>query len=162
MRFAALVHDLGKATTPQEIWPSHHGHGERGVELINKLCDRLRIPNRYRELATLVSRYHLHCHRVEELSPTVILDKLEGLDAFRRPDRFDQFLLACEADARGRKGKEQMDYPQAGLFRNYREACLTVPTKSEDIQNLKGTEIADYIRAQRVEALKGVKAQEVV
>ena len=162
VRFAALVHDLGKATTPQEIWPSHHGHGERGVELIDKLCDRLRIPNRYRELATIVARYHLNCHRIEEMRPAVILGKLEGLDAFRRPDRFAQFLLACEADARGRKGKEQQDYRQAGLFMKYRSACLPVNTKSLDTRGLKGAQIAEYIRTKRVEAIKGVKEHEVI
>ena len=162
VRFAALVHDLGKATTPREIWPSHHGHGERGVELIDKLCDRLRIPNRYRELATVVSRYHLNCHRIDELSPKVVVGKLEGLDAFRRPERFDKFLLACEADARGRKGKERQDYPQAGMFRKYREACLSVDTKSLDIKDLKGAQIAECIRLQRIRAVKQVKMQEAV
>ncbi len=162
VRFAALVHDLGKATTPREIWPSHHGHGERGVELIDKLCDRLRIPNRYRELATVVSRYHLNCHRIDELSPKVVVGKLEGLDAFRRPERFDKFLLACEADARGRKGKERQDYPQAGMFRKYREACLSVDTKSLDIKDLKGAQIAERIHLQRIRAVKQVKMEEAV
>ena len=162
VRFAALVHDLGKATTPREIWPSHHGHGERGVELIDKLCDRLRIPNRYRELATVVSRYHLNCHRIDELSPKVVVGKLEGLDAFRRPERFDKFLLACEADARGRKGKERQDYPQAGMFRKYRKACLSVDTKSLDIKDLKGAQIAERIRLQRIRAVKQVKMEEAV
>ncbi len=162
VRFAALVHDLGKATTPQEIWPSHHGHGERGVELIDGLCERLRIPNRYRELATVVSRYHLNCHRIDELSPKVVVGKLEGLDAFRRPARFDKFLLACEADARGRKGKERQDYPQAGMFRKYREACLSVDTKSLDIKDLEGAQIAERIRLQRIRAVKQVKMQEAV
>ena len=162
VRFAALVHDLGKATTPREIWPSHHGHGERGVELINKLCERLRMPNRYRELATVVARYHLNCHRVEELSPRVVVGKLEGLDAFRRPERFDKFLLACEADARGRKGKEQLDYRQADLFRKYREVCLSVDTKSLDIQGLEGTQIAEHIRARRIEAIREARQQEAV
>ena len=160
VRFAALVHDLGKATTPQKIWPSHHGHGERGVELISELCERLRIPNRYRDLATIVARYHLNCHRIDEMSPAVILGKLEGLDAFRRPDRFAQFLLACEADARGRKGLEQRDYRQAELFMKYRAACLSVNTKSLDTQGLKGTQIAEHIRARRIEAIKEVKEQE--
>ena len=160
VRFAALVHDLGKATTPQEIWPSHHGHGERGVELIDKLCDRLRIPNRYRELATVVSRYHLNCHRIDELSPKVVVGKLEGLDALRRPERFDKFLLACEADARGRKGKERQDYPQADMFRKYREACLSVDTKSLDIEDLEGAQIAERIRLRRIQAIKQVKMQE--
>ncbi|MDE0286214.1 MAG: multifunctional CCA addition/repair protein [Gammaproteobacteria bacterium] len=161
VRFAALVHDLGKGTTPQQVLPKHHGHEERGVALINNLCDRLRIPNRYRDLAVLVSRYHLHCHRIRELKPATVLRALEGLDALRRTERFDLFLLACTADARGRKGMEQQDYPQADLFRKYREACLAVTTNSEDIQGLKGAGIADYIRAQRLEAIKEVKAQEV-
>ena len=160
VRFAALVHDLGKGTTPQRSWPRHHGHEERGVELINGLCDRLRIPRRYRELAVLVSRYHLDCHRINEMKATTVMRKLEGLDAFRRPERFDQFLLACEADARGRKGKEQQDYPQAGIFRKYRAACLTVTASSEDIRNLKGTEIAEHLRAQRIEAIRKVKREE--
>ena len=161
VRFAALVHDLGKGTTPQQVLPKHHGHEERGVALINNLCDRLRIPNRYRDLAVLVSRYHLHCHRIRELKPATVLRALEGLDALRRTERFDLFLLACTADARGRKGMEQQDYPQADLFRRYREACLAVTTNSEDIQGLEGAGIADYIRAQRLEAIKEVKAQEV-
>lgn len=162
VRFAALVHDLGKATTPQAIWPSHHGHETRGVKLINNLCGRLRIPNRYRELAILVSRYHLNCHRIRELKPATVLRKLEGADAFRRSDRFDRFLLACEADARGRKGKENMDYPQAELFRKYRAACLSVDTKPADFQDLKGKQIADHIRARRIEAIKQVREQEAV
>ena len=162
VRFAALVHDLGKATTPQETWPSHHGHEERGVEPINKLCERLRIPNRYRELAVLVSRYHLDCHRINEMKATTILRKLEGLDAFRRPERFDRFLLACEADARGRKGWELEDYPQAGLFRKYRDACLAVDTKPEDFRGLEGPQIAERIRMLRVEAIRKVKREETI
>ena len=162
VRFAALVHDLGKAATPQKIWPSHHGHGERGVELISELCERLRIPNRYKDLAIIVARYHLNCHRIDEMSPTVVLGKLEGLDAFRRPDRFARFLLACEADARGRKGLEQRDYRQAELFMKYRAACLSVNTKSLDTQDLKGTQIAERIRAQRIEAIKEIKKQEAL
>ena len=113
------------------------------MELINELCDRLHIPNRYRDLACLTSRYHLNCHRAHELRPAVALGTLEGLDAFRRPERFDRFLLACEADARGRKGKELEDYPQAGLFRKYRDACLAIDTKSADFNGLKGPQIAE-------------------
>ena len=162
VRFAALVHDLGKATTPREIWPRHHGHGERGVELIDRLCKRLHIPNRYRELAILVSRYHLNCHRIGELSPRVVVGKLEGLDAFRRPERFDKFLLACEADARGRKGKQDQRYPQADLFRKYRFACLSVDTKSLDLEGLDGARIAEMIRTQRIDAIKQAQMQEAV
>ncbi len=160
VRFAALVHDLGKTATPRELLPSHHGHEQRGVELINKLCDRLRIPNKSRELAILAARYHMNCHRIRELSPAVALKKLEGLDAFRRPQRFEQFLLVCEADARGRKGKEPQDYPQAGLFRKYRDACLTVDTGYPDLDKLSGKQIAERIRAQRIQAIREVKAME--
>ena len=162
VRFAALVHDLGKGTTPQQVLPKHHGHEERGVALINNLCERLRIPNRYRELAVLVSRYHLDCHRINEMKATTVLRKLEGLDAFRRPERFDRFLLACEADARGRKGKELEDYPQAGLFRKYLDACLALDTNSTDFLDLEGPQIAERIRMQRTEAIRKVKQGEAV
>jgi len=162
VRFAALVHDLGKGTTPRQVLPKHHGHEERGVALINNLCDRLRIPNRYRDLAVLVSRYHLDCHRINEMKATTVLRKLEGLDAFRRPERFDRFLLACEADARGRKGKELEDYPQAGLFRKYLDACLALDTNSTDFLDLEGPQIAERIRMQRTEAIRKVKQGEAV
>lgn len=162
VRFAALVHDLGKGTTPKQVLPKHHGHEERGVALINNLCDRLRIPNRYRDLAVLVSRYHLDCHRINEMKATTVLRKLEGLDAFRRPERFDRFLLACEADARGRKGKELEDYPQAGLFRKYLDACLALDTNSTDFLDLDGPQIAERIRMQRTEAIRKVKQGEAV
>ena len=162
VRFAALVHDLGKAETPPEKLPGHHGHEARGVELINGLCDRLHIPNRYRDLAVMVSRYHLHCHRIRELKPATVLRALEGLDAFRRPERFDRFLIACTADARGRKGMERQDYPQAGLFGKYRDECLAIDTKSADFKGLKGAQIAERIRAKRIAAIKTVKARELI
>src|SRR5580700_7448907 len=98
VRFAALVHDLGKATTPQDEWPSHRGHEERSVSLIEALANRLRLPGEYRDLAVIVARYHGIVHRAFELKPTTILEFLERADAFRRPERFAQALLACEAD----------------------------------------------------------------
>ena len=84
VRFAALMHDLGKGTTPESEWPSHHGHEARGVKLVDGVCDRFRIPNKYRELARLVSKYHLDCHRIQQMKPETVLKKLEQLDAFRR------------------------------------------------------------------------------
>ena len=116
VRFAALTHDLGKGTTPPSEWPRHIAHEQRGVALVEALCDRLKIPNAYRELAVLVSRYHLDAHRVTELRDNTLLELLERLDAFRRPARFEQWVLACEADARGRKGLENREYPQADLL----------------------------------------------
>jgi len=153
VRFAALVHDLGKAATPRAQWPAHRDHEARGVELVNHLCDRYRIPKKYRDLAVIVTRHHLDCHRVAELRPVTIINKLESMDAFRRPDRFEQFLLACEADARGRKGLEQCAYPQAGRFRDLLAAANRIDTKSLPINELDGKDMGEAIRQLRIEAV---------
>jgi tRNA nucleotidyltransferase (CCA-adding enzyme) len=153
VRFAALTHDLGKGTTPPEEWPRHIAHEQRGVGLVEGLCDRLRIPNAYRELAVLVSRYHLDAHRVEELRATTLLDLLEHLDAFRRPGRFEQFVLACEADARGRKGLENRDYPQADHLRRARAAAAGVTLEPAERDGLDGRQIAEKLRQARLAAL---------
>jgi tRNA nucleotidyltransferase (CCA-adding enzyme) len=153
VRFAALTHDLGKGTTPPAQWPRHIAHEQRGVELVDKLCDRLRIPNAYRELAVLASRYHLEAHRVAELRDTTLLDLIEHLDAFRRPQRFEQFVLACEADARGRKGLEDRDYPQAEHLRRARAAAAGVTLEPADRDGLNGQQIAEQLRRARLAAL---------
>lgn len=153
IRFAALVHDLGKGLTPKEQWPGHHGHEERSVGLIHALCDRFHIPGKYRELAVIVARHHLECHRIRELRPETILKKLEAIDALRRPERFQQYLIACEADARGRQGMEDQDYPQAQLFRHYLEAATRVDTTPLRDQGLDGTAMAEAIRKKRIAAI---------
>jgi tRNA nucleotidyltransferase (CCA-adding enzyme) len=153
VRFAALTHDLGKGTTPPEEWPRHIAHEQRGVALVEALCDRLRIPNAHRELAVLVSRYHLEAHRVEELRTGTLLDLLEHLDAFRRPERFEQFILACEADARGRKGLENRDYPQADRLRLARKAAVSVSLAPAERDGLSGQQIAEKLRQLRLAAL---------
>jgi tRNA nucleotidyltransferase (CCA-adding enzyme) len=154
IRFAALVHDLGKGTTPKEQWPSHRGHEERSVDLIKILCDRYRIPGRYRDLAVIVARHHLDCHRIMEMRPDTILKKLEAMDAFRRPDRFAQFLIACEADIRGRKGMEDRDYPQAQYLGNALAAASNIDTSTIQNSDLSGQEIAEAIRKLRIDAIK--------
>lgn len=113
-RFAALVHDLGKALSPMNSWPKHHGHEEQGVPVIEALCSRLRIPNDYRSLAVMVSRFHLMIHRITELRAATIVSILENTDAFRRPQLFAQLVLACHADSAGR-GKA-VDYHQAAKW----------------------------------------------
>ena len=153
VRFAALTHDLGKGTTPREEWPRHVAHEQRGVDLVNGLCDRLRIPNAYRELAVLVARYHLEAHRVEELRTGTLLDLLERLDAFRRPQRFDHWVLACEADARGRKGLEDRDYPQAEALRRARATAASVSLEPADREGLDGQQIAEKLRQARLAGL---------
>jgi tRNA nucleotidyltransferase (CCA-adding enzyme) len=153
-RFAALVHDLGKAATPAAEWPGHGGHEERGVEILNRLCDRLHVPNRFRELAVIVARHHLDCHRIGEMRADTILRKLEAADGFRRPDRFDRFLLACEADARGRKGLEERDYPQAALWKAALAAARSAETGDLNLPALDGDAAKAAIRKRRVEAIR--------
>lgn len=126
VRFAALTHDLGKGTTPKEEWPRHIAHEQRSVGLVEALCQRLRAPNEHRELALITARYHGDCHRALELRPDTVLRMLDALDAFRRPQRFEQFLLACTADCRGRPGFEEDDYPQAQWLRHARAAAAEI------------------------------------
>jgi tRNA nucleotidyltransferase (CCA-adding enzyme) len=115
-RFAALTHDLGKGLTPVELLPRHPGHEQKSVALILPLCERLRVPADCREVARLVARYHGDIHRCDELRPATTLDLLEACDALRRPERFAQILLACEADYRGRLGWSERAYPQAAQW----------------------------------------------
>jgi tRNA nucleotidyltransferase (CCA-adding enzyme) len=153
VRFAALTHDLGKGTTPPSEWPRHIAHEQRGVALVEALCDRLKIPNAYRELAVLVSRYHLDAHRVTELRDNTLLELLERLDAFRRPARFEQWVLACESDARGRKGLENREYPQADHLRRARDAAAKVTLDPAERDGLDGPKIAEKLRKARLAAL---------
>jgi tRNA nucleotidyltransferase (CCA-adding enzyme) len=153
VRFAALTHDLGKGTTPPSEWPRHIAHEQRGVALVEALCDRLKIPNAHRELAVLVSRYHLDAHRVTELRDNTLLELLERLDAFRRPARFEQWVLACEADARGRKGLENRDYPQADHLRRARDTVAKVTLDPAERDGLDGPKIAEKLRKARLAAL---------
>ena len=154
-RFAALCHDLGKATTPQDTLPAHYGHEERGAVIAETLAKRLRLPNDYRQLAVLTARYHTHCHRASELKATSVLKLLSNLDAFRRPERFELYLQVCEADARGRKGLEKRDYPQANYLRGAMVAAENIDTAAI-AANAKEEErdIAAEIRSARITALK--------
>ena len=158
VRFAVLMHDLGKARTPPEQWPSHHGHGEAGVPMITALCARLRIPNAYRDLAVLTARYHAQVHRAGQARPGTILKLLEATDAFRRPDRFDELLAACEADARGRAGLADQPYPQADHLRRARAAGAAVTLTSAERQSLTGPAVGERMRAKRLEALQALRA----
>ncbi len=154
VRFAVLTHDLGKGETPSSEWPHHYHHGERSVALILSLCERLRIPNVYRDLAVHVARYHNMAHRAKELRPNTILKLLNRLDAFRRPRRLTQFLLACEADARGRDGLENQPYVQADLLRAAFHAALTVTAQPLVAAGLRGEAIAQELHQQRIKAIK--------
>lgn len=115
-RFAALMHDLGKARTPADLLPRHHGHEAKGVALVEAVCERLRVPVECRDVARLAARFHGDIHRAMELRGDTMLGVLERCDALRRPERFEQVLLACEADYRGRRGWEERDYVAAGAW----------------------------------------------
>jgi len=156
VRFAALVHDLGKGTTPPHLLPAHHDHGERGAKIIEQLASRLRIPNECRDLAVLVSRYHCLAHRAAELRADTILKLLEHLDAFRRPQRFEAFLVACEADLRGRTGFEHRAYPQATLLRAACDAGAAVEVDRSP--GLSGEEIGRRLRQTRLQAVTAARA----
>jgi len=157
VRFAALVHDLGKATTPQDLLPSHHGHERRGSKIIRALAKRLPIPVACRELAVVVADLHGHCHKALELRPETVLKVLERTDAFRRPERLEKYLLACEADARGRTGFENRPYPQADYFRHALIAANTVTAKEVIAEGAEGPEIAHALRARRVDAIAALR-----
>lgn len=159
VRFAALVHDLGKGVTPREEWPRHIMHEERGVALVRALSERLRVPRDCRELGELVSRYHLISHTVEQLRPETLVKKLKALDAFRREERFEEFLLACEADARGRAGLEESPYPQADYFREALHRARQVDIGELTAQGLKGPVLADAIDQERARHLTRWKAE---
>jgi tRNA nucleotidyltransferase (CCA-adding enzyme) len=157
VRFAALVHDLGKGATPPAQWPRHHGHEERSVALIERLAARLRIPTGHRDLAVIVARYHGNAHRAFELRPQTVLEFLEKADAFRRPERYVQVLIACEADARGRAGFEDRPYPQREYLQAARDAAAAVKLTAADVTQRDGTQIGAQLRAQRQQAIAAVR-----
>lgn len=117
VRLATLLHDLGKGTTPKDILPRHIGHDERGAKLVKEVSGRLRLPNDCSQLAYMVAKFHIKEHQVMDMKPSTLLTFLIQLDAFRQPDRFETFLQACEADARGRLGLENIAIPQAAVMR---------------------------------------------
>ncbi len=158
VRFAALVHDLGKAGTPPAQWPSHPGHEQRSVDLIDGLAARLKLPADYRELAVIVARYHGIVHRAFEVRSATLLEFFERADAFRRAERFAQALLACEADARGRTGFEAQPYPQRDFLSAARAAAAAIKPATEDLATRDGARIAQRLHARRLEKLEEMRS----
>jgi tRNA nucleotidyltransferase (CCA-adding enzyme) len=154
VRFAALTHDLGKAVTPREHWPKHHGHERNSVELAERLCERLRVPGECRDLAVLAARYHGDVHRAAELRPATVLKLLWAADVYRRPVRFEELLAACSCDYHGRSGFETRAYPQADLLRRAAAAARAVDAGAI-AQRVNGDpgRIAAAIEAARLEAV---------
>ncbi len=152
VRFAALTHDLGKGTTPSELWPAHHGHEARSVELVRALSERIRVPIDCRDLAVAVARDHGNVHRALELRPGTIVELLERVDAFRRPERFDAFLQACECDFRGRPGYETKPFPPSGYLRQALQAAQTIDA-AEVARNAPPAQIRQAIFQARTQAV---------
>jgi tRNA nucleotidyltransferase (CCA-adding enzyme) len=157
VRFAALCHDLGKGLTDSSLLPSHPDHEARGLPLIDGLCRRLRVPNQHCALARLVCQYHTHCHRAAELRPSTVLDVLEAIDAFRRPQRLDAFLLACEADSRGRTGYADKPYPQAAILKNAYHATQRVDISDLSMAGVDGVTIKNTLRERRIRAITALR-----
>lgn len=153
-RYAALCHDLGKGVTPKDMWPSHRGHEKLGVPIIDTLSKRLKVPVKHNQLAKMASEFHLHLHRVEELTPKTIVKVLERTDSFRKKDRFEQFLLACEADFRGRTGFENRPYPQANIMRKAQAVCKSISIKEIIAEGYHGKQVGEEIHRQRVSRVK--------
>ncbi|GAB4358773.1 MAG: multifunctional CCA addition/repair protein [Methylohalobius crimeensis] len=162
VRFAALTHDLGKGLTSPDIWPGHRGHETRGLEPLAELCRRFKAPKAYYRLAERVMRYHGHCHRVRELRPGTIVDVLSGVNAFHDNQDFEQFLLACMADALGRKGLEDRPYPQADWWRAFRRAAMAVETAPLLAKGLRGEALGRELRQDRIRAVAREKGRLVI
>jgi tRNA nucleotidyltransferase (CCA-adding enzyme) len=154
VRFAGLVHDLGKGLTPTKTWPSHIGHEKTGLEAINTLCDRLKAPNDCRELGLMVSEFHTHIHQAFELEATTILGMLNRCDVWRKPQRFADFLLSCKADARGRTTFENSEYKNAEYIWQAYEAAAKVDIKAIIAEGYQGKAIKEKIEEQRVSVIQ--------
>lgn len=159
VRFAVLMHDLGKGTTVPAELPRHRGHEERGVPLVEAVCKRLRAPSACRDLARVVARYHLKCHRALELRPATVVTLLEALDTFRRAEHLGFFLAACEADARGRVGFEDRDYPPARYLADAYRAAAAVQIQPLLDRGLQGREIGQALQRARIDAVARVRRQ---
>ncbi len=153
VRFAALTHDLGKATTPKDILPRHIGHEQRSVKLVKEVAQRLRVPGECRDLALLAARYHGDIHRAFELRAETIVNLFQSADAWRRPERFTHLLQACASDARGRTGHEQDAYPQADYLLQLLEVARAVDAGKIAEQCADGNAIAGAVQLARISAV---------
>ncbi|MGP7734639.1 multifunctional CCA addition/repair protein [Oceanimonas smirnovii] len=161
-RFAALCHDLGKALTPAEKWPSHHHHGELGIAPIQALSARLKVPTEHRELAVLMSRWHICLHRLALPSPQqahTVLELLDHTDAWRRPERFAELLLCAQADLQGRAGFQSRPYPQRAWLWQWLQELKQITAQPFLAQGLKGPAIGEAIRAARLVRLEQLLAE---
>ena len=154
VRFATLFHDVGKALTPPEKWPSHHGHGPAGVPIVEALCQRLRVPNQVRDLALVVTEFHDVVHTIERQPADALVALFDRIDAWRKPDRVEKMALTSEADARGRTTLESMAYPQGDYLRRAFALAQAVPTKAVVEAGFTGAAVREELTRRRVLALQ--------
>lgn len=157
VRWACLLHDLGKGLTPEEEWPRHIAHEHRGLKAIKAVNQRFKVPRDCQELALLVGEYHTHGHRALELKASTLLELLQRFDVYRRPQRFEEFIAACEMDARGRLGLEERDYPQAAYLRGAADAARAVAVQPLVEKGFTGQGLGEAIKRERLSALKAYK-----
>jgi tRNA nucleotidyltransferase (CCA-adding enzyme) len=157
IRFTVLVHDLGKAITPKEILPRHTGHEARGLPLVKQVCDRLKVPNQHRQLAMVVTEYHLMCHKSLEFKPENLLKLLTVIGALKSAEKLDDFLLCCMADAKGRKGLEKQEYAPNRYLREAREATIAVKVTDLVANGIKGADIGTELKQRQIDALSEFK-----
>jgi tRNA nucleotidyltransferase (CCA-adding enzyme) len=157
VRYACLGHDLGKGTTPADVLPRHIGHEERSARLLKDVATRLRVPVDCRELADVVAREHGNLHRSSDFGAAALVRLLERCDALRKPERFEEILLACECDARGRLGLEEKPYPQATHLRQVLAAARSVITADVAAEaaarGAQGKAVGEAVHAARVHAV---------
>ncbi len=158
VRWACLLHDLGKGLTPEEEWPRHIAHEQKGLKAIKAVSLRFKVPRDCQELALLVGQYHTHGHRALELKPSTVLDLLQSFDVYRRPQRFEEFIVACEMDARGRKGFEDRSYPQADYLRGAALAARQVAVQPLLDKGYQGQELGEALKRERLDTLTFYKA----
>ncbi|ENR6544942.1 multifunctional CCA tRNA nucleotidyl transferase/2'3'-cyclic phosphodiesterase/2'nucleotidase/phosphatase [Vibrio cholerae] len=156
VRFAAQVHDLGKGVTPPSEWPSHKLHCHTGLNIIESLCERIRVPNEFRDLALAVCAQHSNVHRADELKSATKLKVLGLLDVWRKPERLEQVLLCCEADHRGRLGLESEPYPQREIFLRAYQAALGVEVQAVIADGFQGKQIKEELDKRRVSAIEAL------
>ncbi len=160
VRFAALLHDLGKGLTPEGEWPRHIAHERRGLALVRRVCERLRAPNQHRDLALHVCEFHLLVHRARELRGKTLLKLLRATGALRQPERFRAFLLACEADARGRTGMEDRPYPQAAYLQRALALAQAVTAAPFAARGVSGKALGDAIAAEQIRLLDALRSEQ--
>lgn len=157
VRWACLLHDLGKGLTPEDELPQHIAHEKRGLKLIKTVNERCKAPRDCQELAMLVGEYHTHAHRALELRASTLLELLQRFDVYRRPQRFEEFVAASEMDARGRTGLEQREYPQAAYLLGAAAAARAVAVQPLLEKGLKGAELGEALKGERLKVLKAYK-----